>query len=56
MCSYATYGFNLPWLPMEEIQIFKPITLGNLSLWEKTHLNEINNIFLEFNKMDLQTT
>jgi hypothetical protein len=44
-------------VPMEETQIIEPIPLGNLSLLEKTRLNEINNnLFYELNKMDLQTT
>jgi hypothetical protein len=41
---------------MEEAQILEPISLGQLSPLEKTHLNEINNFFDELNKMDLQTT
>jgi hypothetical protein len=43
--------------PMEETQILEPIPLQNLSLLEKTCLNEIkNNFFDELNEMDLQTT
>jgi hypothetical protein len=42
---------------MEETQIIEPISLENLSLSEKPHLNEINNNFFdELNKLDLQTT
>jgi hypothetical protein len=38
-------------------KFFNQYHLEIYPLWKKkTHLDEINNIFLEFNKMDLQTT